>query len=276
MLKQDYERFNTLIPDEIFQMACDEETSSTCEMSSKEANASIKRFMKENKINKTMFGQMIGIKKGSTARGKINGQSRFTSAELARISELTHIDMETLERENPTPDVKRDLPYIGERTETSKQLRIRNNSNRSITQIKIRLCNNHIRLRMMEDDEVIPAGKEYIMEYEPEWGSHIDMSVEFDGGEKTVVEGFCLTTHNWISFDKYCDWNSTTGGTTYLLLKRDPDFGGYINVMPMDRCEADIFIHKFGDVPKSQNLTAFLATSTGEVNGGEYCIIENA
>ena len=55
---------------------------------------------------------------------------------------------------------------------------------------------------MMEDDEVIPAGKEYIMEYEPEWGSHIDMSVEFDGGEKTVVEGFCLTTHNWISFDK--------------------------------------------------------------------------
>ena len=66
MLKQDYERFKTLIPEEIFQMTCDEGISSTCEASSKEANASIKRFMKENKINKTMFGQMIGIKKGST------------------------------------------------------------------------------------------------------------------------------------------------------------------------------------------------------------------
>jgi hypothetical protein len=243
-------------------------------------NTHLKKFIKEHdNITTSSFGQLIGINKASTSRCKVNRQSKMTPEELRRTADVTGIDIEVLKLENLVPkDQKIDesIMIIGEPTETSKSIIMKNESGKHIMQIKIRTVSNHksVKLLMMDDEQIFCNGTSVNFVFEPSWGQNYEFELTYHDGSVSYIDGILINQIEWLEVRPGSDFATDIAEHTefYMLLQYDPDECEYFTVSYLTYNQADKFLHKYGQV--RNELKNFLLGSTGELCDGKYCLIE--
>lgn len=274
----DYERLNTLIPAGLFEeMEKYEDEADECQVL--EPNKTLKAFISHSKMpnGKKMtakyFGEMIGIRVGNTTRSKLSGYSKFSDKELSRIHDFTHIDLDTLRRENPETSKKnKAMSYAGCGKDGSIKTYIQNRSGVGVEKIYVYpcKCDKEFCYEIPKNESL----NNITLFYEPKYGRYCDIIIDFTNGTQTFIDDMefaavatiMLKTNNEYALGE-------TNNDQFILLVRDQQLGEYFNAMYLNRAQTEHFINKYGHIHAP--LDSFLSAYGGRVCDGKYYIIED-
>lgn len=272
--KFQYQKVMAMLPPHLFEEldAIDDDSFMT---DPSRMNYHIKEWLRENGKSRETFGLLVGIPNMATLRAKLNGKARFTPEELERIEEITSIDLETLNKENPTvAQIRKEKAEarIGEYRNGVYDLTFINNLKVGVTKIAIypEKTGEEIIISVPKRD----AKKNLLVSYSLDWGRNVDIIVYFSNGTQTYIDELDSEEALSIFLKKQNGYEVKEKlASSYLLMARIGK-ASYGLVAYLSKKQAMYFIKKYGQV--KMPLFQFMNGGSGGVMcDGKFCLIED-